>query len=261
MKNLMTSRILGWLGSVLFILTALILTCQFPVTAFPQKLNLEPPISPEPLPADSPALALQNAFIRVAQLVGPAVVNISSEWTEDVQGIQDFGDMDDFFNFFFNGPHDRPYHWQAPMMKQKQRALGSGFLISSDGYILTNAHVIGKAKKVTVTFKDGSVFPARIVGKDAGMDIGILKVGDGRKNFPHLVLGDSNAIQVGQWAIAIGDPFALDHTLTTGVISAKGRSVEVDGASGYQNYIQTDASINPGNSGGPPCDIEEGHRG
>ena len=256
MKNIISLKCLKWFGAMLIVGAGFILASRLPVNASFQKLRLESQAPPAPLPADSPALALQNAFIRVAQAVGPAVVNISSEWTEDVHLFNDFGNMDDFFNFFFNGSHDRPFHRQAPQMKQKQRALGSGFLISSDGYILTNAHVIGKAEKVTVTFKDGSSYPAKIVGKDTAVDIGILKIEDGKKTFPHVVLGDSNAIEVGQWAIAIGDPFALDHTLTTGVISAKGRNVEVDGASGYQNYIQTDASINPGNSGGPLCDIE-----
>ena len=210
----------------------------------------EPPVK---LPATSAALGLQNAFIDVAATVSPAVVNISSEWTENIRGYNDFGDMDQFFNYFFYGP--RGGMRQHPQLKQKQRSLGSGFLITPDGYILTNAHVIGKAEKVTVTFEDGTTYPAKIIGKDEKIDIGVIKI-SGTKAFPVVVLGNSDAIKVGQWSIAIGNPFALDHTVTTGVISAKGRSVEINQESGYQSYIQTDASINPGNSGGPLCNIQ-----
>jgi serine protease Do len=203
--------------------------------------------------ANSAAMALQNAFIDVAAKVGPAVVNISSEWTENIRGFDDLGNMNDFFNFWFYGPHGMP---NQRMFKQKQRSLGSGVIISPEGYVLTNAHVVGKAEKVTVTLEDGTTYPAKIVGKDEHVDIAVVKISDGSKDFPYAFLGDSDAIRVGQWAIAIGNPFALDHTVTTGVISAKGRSVEVSQDQGYQNYIQTDASINPGNSGGPLCDIE-----
>jgi serine protease Do len=163
--------------------------------------------------------------------------------------------MDQFFNYFFYGPRGGQRFQQQPL-KQKQHSLGSGFLITSDGYILTNAHVIGKADKITVTFGDGTTYPAKIVGKDEKIDIGVVKITDGGKKFPHVVLGDSDVLKVGEWSIAIGNPFALDHTVTTGVISAKGRSVEVNQGSGMQSYIQTDASINPGNSGGPLCNIQ-----
>ena len=214
--------------------------------------NQDPP--PVQLGADNAALALQNAFIDVAASVSPAVVNISSEWTEEVRGMNDFGNMNDFFNYWFYGPRGNP-NQQSPF-KQKQKSLGSGFLVSSDGYIVTNAHVIGKAEKVTVTFEDGTTYPAKIIGKDDKTDIGVIQITDGAKKFPHVVLGDSDEIRVGQWAIAIGNPFALDHTVTTGVISAKGRSVEVSEGGGFQSYLQTDASINPGNSGGPLCNIQ-----
>lgn len=209
--------------------------------------NGKPPVK---LPENSPALTLQSAFINVASSVSPAVVNISSEWTENVRG---FGDMDDFFNFWFYGPQGGPR--RHPPLQQKQKSLGSGFLITADGYILTNKHVLGKAEKVTVTFRDGTVHKAKVVGRAEGVDIGVVKIEEKKKDFPHVVLGDSDAIQVGEWAIAIGNPFALDHTVTTGIISAKGRSVALSQETGYQSYIQTDASINPGNSGGPLCNI------
>jgi len=107
-----------------------------------------------------------------------------------------------------------------------------------------------------VKFGDGSTYPAKVVGKDTKVDIGVVKIEDGKKLFPYVTLGNSDAIKVGEWAIAIGNPFALDHTVTSGVISAKGRNVEMSQQGGMQNYIQTDASINPGNSGGPLCNIQ-----
>jgi serine protease Do len=216
-------------------------------------LTLDTGVPPVQLPANSAALGLQNAFIDVAAKVSPAVVNIGAEWTENIPG---YGNMNEFFNFWFNGQRGMQPQ-QAPVYKRKQRALGSGFLVTADGYILTNAHVVGKAEKITVTMQDGTTYPAKVVGKYEKVDIAVIKILDAKKVFPHVVFGNSDDIKVGQWAIAIGNPFALDHTVTTGVISAKGRSVEIgDGGSGVQNYIQTDASINPGNSGGPLCNIE-----
>jgi Do/DeqQ family serine protease len=233
--------------------TALVLAWAAPAASSGNfKLPVESPI--QPTAANSAALALQDAFINVAATVSPAVVNISSEWTENVRGLNDFGNMNDFFNFWFYGPQGGPRN--HPQLKEKERSLGSGFLVNSDGYIVTNAHVVGKADKVTVTFEDGTTYPGKIVGKDEKVDIAVVKISDGGKKFPFIVLGNSDDIKVGQWAIAIGNPFALDHTVTTGVISAKGRSVEVSQDQGVQSYIQTDASINPGNSGGPLCDIE-----
>ncbi len=236
----------------LFSVLALLFSPLVPTLVAAAELHLGKEAPPVLLPPNSAALALQKAFTDVSAAVSPAVVNISSEWTENIRGLDNFGGMDDFFNFWFYGPHGQ--RTPERTFKQKQRSLGSGFLITSDGYILTNAHVIGKAEKVTVTMEDGTTYPGTIVGKDDKVDIGIVKITG--KAFPHLVLGDSDALQVGEWAIAVGNPFALDHTVTTGVISAKGRSVEISQDQGYQSYIQTDASINPGNSGGPLCNIQ-----
>jgi len=236
----------------IFAMGSLLLGGLAPALISAAELKLPTESAPPGRPANSAAMALQNAFIDVAAKVSPAVVNISSEWTENVRGLNDFGGMNDFFNYWFYGPHGMP---NERIYKQKQRSLGSGFLITPDGYILTNAHVVGKADKVTVTFEDGATYKGTIVGKDERVDIAVVKI-SGKKDFPYVILGDSDAIKVGQWAIAIGNPFALDHTVTTGVISAKGRSVEVNEEQGAQSYIQTDASINPGNSGGPLCDIE-----
>jgi len=226
-----------------------------PLMAAVLKLGKDAP--PVILAPGSPALALQNAFIEAAAAVSPAVVNISVDWTENQRGFNDFGDMDDFFNYFFYGPNGpRGGRRRAPQTQQ-QHSLGSGFLISADGYIVTNAHVIAKAEKVTVTLADGTAYPAKVVGKDENTDIGVVKISDGKKSFPYVALGNSDGVKVGQWAIAIGDPFGFDHTVTTGIISAKGRNLPRGGEiKGFQHYIQTDASINPGNSGGPLCNIQ-----
>jgi serine protease Do len=238
-----------------FTVVSLLFSSLAPLPAL--ALTLDQGVPPVQLPADSAAIGLENAFIDVAAKVSPAVVNIGSEWTEDIQG---YGNMNELFNFFYG---QRGMGQQNPVFKRKQRALGSGFLVTSDGYILTNAHVVGKAEKITVTMQDGTTYPAKIVGKYDKVDIAVIKIVDANKVFPHVVFGDSDNIKVGQWAVAIGNPFGLDHTVTTGVISAKGRSVEIGdnegeggGGAGVQNYIQTDASINPGNSGGPLCNIE-----
>jgi serine protease Do len=218
-------------------------------------LQLKPEPPPVKVASDNAALGLQQAFIHVAAAVGPSVVNISAEWTEKVPGMEQYGSMDDFFNYWFFGPGGPPggMRRRAPDQFRKERSLGSGFIITQDGYVLTNAHVLGKATKVTVTLQDGRDFKGTVVGRDEKTDIGLVKI-DAAK-LPYAVLGDSDAIEVGQWSIAIGNPFALDHTVTTGVISAKGRTVALNERSPYQSYIQTDASINPGNSGGPLCNI------
>ena len=212
------------------------------------QFNNTPPVKIAP---DNPAAALENAFTQVAKAVSPAVVNISSEWTEHILTYPNFGNMQDFFNWFYGGQN-------AEGMREyprKQRSLGSGFLITPDGYVLTNGHVVGKADKITVYLENGRDYVARVVGKDEKTDIALLKI-DAGDQLPCISLGDSDAIEVGQWAIAIGDPFGLDHTLTSGVISAKGRSVNLNENSPYASYIQTDASINPGNSGGPLCNLK-----
>ncbi len=236
------------------VLAALLLACAIlPFNAGSATLRLGQGEAPVQLSPNNPAVALQNAFIDVAAAISPAVVNISVEWTEDIRGFNDFGNMDNFFNYFFYGPQGAP---RQRMFKQKQRSLGSGFIVTEDGYIMTNAHVVSKAEKVTVTLEDGTSYPAKIIGKDEKIDIAVVKIAAADKKFPHVVLGDSDALKVGEWAIAVGNPFGLDHTVTTGVISAKGRSVEISQDQGMQNYIQTDASINPGNSGGPLCNIK-----
>jgi serine protease Do len=213
------------------------------------KLGSTPPVK---VPFNSPAAALEEAFTHVAKAVSPAVVNISIEWTERIQTlVPNFGNMQDFFNGF-----NVPQFGLVPReLERKQQALGSGFIITPDGFILTNAHVVGKAEKITVLLETGRTYSVQVVGRDEKTDIALLKI-DAGNSLPCVSMGDSDAIEMGQWAIAIGNPFGLDHTLTSGVISAKSRSIPLNENNPYASYIQTDASINPGNSGGPLCNLQ-----
>jgi serine protease Do len=145
----------------------------------------------------------------------------------------------DFLERFFGG--------RIPRGPQRQTGVGSGFIIDSNGTILTNYHVVGDAEKISVTLSDGSRHDAKVIGKDQKTDIAVIKI-DAERDLPAVTLGDSDRLEVGEWVVAIGNPFGLDHTVTSGIVSAKGRQI---GAGPYDNFIQTDASINPGNSGGP----------
>ena len=170
---------------------------------------------------------------------GPAVVKIETQATEAVSP-------------FFNNPYYRQFFGQGygTPNTRVQQGLGSGFMISADGYLLTNQHVIDGAQQIQVTIMGHSQpVTAQVVGSNAQLDLAVLKVNAGN-NLPYLKLGDSDKTQVGSWAIAIGNPYGLDHTVTVGVIGAKGRPITVEDRD-YQNLLQTDASINPGNSGGP----------
>ena len=192
-----------------------------------------------------------KAFAAVVKKAKPAVVFIGVEKpVKGMTGVSPFDFFNDpFFERFF-GPQFR--HPQVPKQRQrKQRGAGSGFIISKDGYILTNNHVVEDADKITVRLSDEREFKAKVIGTDPQSDVALIKI-DG-KNLPVLPLGDSDKIQVGEWVIAIGNPFELYQTVTVGVVSAKGRNRM--GISEYENYIQTDAAINPGNSGGPLLNI------
>jgi serine protease Do len=175
--------------------------------------------------------------------VSPAVVNIST--TQVVKFNRPrmrnpFGQQDPFDEFFNN------FFGRMPR-EQKRRSLGSGFIVSPDGYILTNNHVVEKADEVTVTLLDKEEFKAKVVGTDPKLDIALIKI-DTKKKLSYVALGDSDKLDVGEWVVAIGNPFGLGHTVTAGIVSAKGRII---GSGPYDDFIQTDASINPGNSGGP----------
>jgi len=194
--------------------------------------------------------SLQDAFVQVAQSVKPAVVNIATTQRPRPQEgrrapqvppqfrgpFRDFFGEDFFERFFGEQP------------QRERRSLGSGVIVDKRGYILTNNHVIEQADEIEVRLSDKRKFTAKVIGKDSKTDLAVIKI-DAPDDLPVAKLGDSTKIRIGEWAIAIGNPFGLDQTVTVGVISAVGRS-EV-GITTYEDFIQTDASINPGNSGGP----------
>jgi len=183
-------------------------------------------------------------FATLAKRVGPSVVNVSTTQVRkaaaDVPSPFDGDDpMSQFWQRFFGG--------RIPRGSQRQMGLGSGFIIDRNGTILTNYHVVDGAQKISVTLSDGKSYDAKVIGKDQKTDIAVIKI-DAGEDLPAVTLGDSDRLDVGEWVMAIGNPFGLDHTVTSGIVSAKGRQI---GAGPYDNFIQTDASINPGNSGGP----------
>jgi serine protease Do len=190
-----------------------------------------------------------KAFVQVVKQAKPAVVHIKVEKTTTrTPGRSQVPDEifnHPFFEQFF-GPQFRQ---QQPQPREfRQRGQGSGFIISKDGFILTNNHVVEGADQIKVTLSDEREFVAHLVGADPQTDVALLKIDDPAK-LPVLPLGDSNQLEVGEWVIAIGNPFGLSQTVTVGVVSATGRSSV--GINEYENFIQTDAAINPGNSGGP----------
>ncbi len=217
--------------------------------------------SAQPL-STSAADQMQSEFVDVAKRVGPAVVSISTEATEHVRvSRRNFGGSpfsnfdDDLFNRFF-----RDFMGELPEREFKQRGLGTGVLIDEQGYILTNEHVIHGADKVTVTLPDGREFKGEIKGADIRSDLAVVKIQ--AKNLPVAELGDSDQVMIGQWAIAIGNPFGFavgssEPTVTVGVISAVNRALRLGRDDrNYSNLIQTDAAINPGNSGGPLVNLK-----
>ena len=194
-----------------------------------------------------------ESFSNLAEESGPAVVNIRTVKTIKGGGRVfrhfkkgPFGEDDpmrDFFDRFFDEDQKRDF---------KQRSLGSGFIIDKDGYIVTNNHVIDNADKIVVILNDEKEFDATIVGRDKNTDLALIKI-EAKNDLPVLNFGDSDTLKVGQWVVAIGNPFGLEQTVTAGIVSAKGRVI---GSGPYDDFIQTDASINPGNSGGPLIDME-----
>jgi Do/DeqQ family serine protease len=202
-----------------------------------------------PLGSSAPMLAGANGnFItQVVDKVGPAVVRINASTT--IAARQPSGEEfeDPFFQRFFGERMPQ----QAPRQdREVKQGTGSGFIINNSGQILTNAHVVAGATKVTVTLKDGRTIQGKVKGLDRVTDVAVIEVAE--KNLPNVQVGDSDLLKPGEWAIAIGNPLGLDNSVTAGIISATGRtSAEIGAADKRVNYIQTDAAINPGNSGGP----------
>lgn len=192
-----------------------------------------------PLPGIGP-----DTIPDIVSRVSPAVVRIDTTEQSSAGSNLDPFFNDPFFRQFFGNQS------LVPSQPRVSRGLGSGFIVSADGYILTNEHVINGADEIEVTLAgQDKPYPARKVGSDKDLDLAVLKI-DAGGNLPIVSLGNSDSIRVGDWVIAIGNPYGLDHTVTVGVISAKGRPMTVQDRQ-YKNLLQTDASINPGNSGGP----------
>lgn len=192
------------------------------------------------------AKAVCPDFVELSKKLKPTVVNIrtvknlkpaSRMPVHPFMGGDPFGDL---FNRFFG-------QQMPPQAPRKQQGMGTGFIISADGYLLTNNHVIAGADEVMVKLDDGREIKAELKGADDKLDVALLKISD-KSPLPFAELGDSDSLEVGEWLMAIGNPFGLGHTVTAGIVSAKGRVI---GSGPYDDYIQTDASINPGNSGGP----------
>jgi serine protease Do len=199
-----------------------------------------------------------ESFADLAKKVSPAVVNIAStQEIEDSRGaipgipfdIPEGSPFERFFKQFREqfGEGDRPR--QVP---RRATGLGSGFIIDPEGYVVTNNHVVDGASEVTIRLEDDSVFPAEIIGTDPQTDLALLKI-EAEQSLPSLTLGDSDSAEVGDWVLAVGNPFGLGGTVTAGIISARGRNIQ---AGPYDDFLQVDASINRGNSGGPLFDLD-----
>lgn len=195
--------------------------------------------------AASPEVSVNLDFVGIAEKVGPSVVKIEAEKVEKVRGFgpEQEWPFEDFWDRFFGQPRQREQEYRST-------AQGTGFFLSENGYLLTNNHIAENAIKIRVTSLQGEDYVAKVVGTDPRSDLALLKVE--AKNLPFVELGDSNQVKVGEWVLAIGNPFGLEHTVTAGIVSAKGRQLGTGGnVPEYQDFIQTDAAINRGNSGGP----------
>ena len=231
-RKTMTSGISGKLNIILIALTIYIASNAFPP---PSSIAANIPM----IPAD---------FSSLAQTSSPSIVNIST-----VKIVKGGGRV---FKQFKNSPFGNDelfekFFGARPQREHKQKSLGSGFIVDEDGFIVTNNHVVENTDEIKVILKDGKEYEAKIIGRDKNTDLALIKI-EPEKKLPALKLGDSEKLKVGQWVVAIGNPFGLGHTVTAGIVSAKGRVI---GSGPYDDFIQTDTSINPGNSGGPLLDL------
>ena len=207
--------------------------------------------TPKALGEQSMQFLPPNSFSELAEKAIPSVVNIRTEKINKEGGR--------VYRHFFNGPDQSPFKdffdknlRQPDQEVRKQQSLGSGFIIDESGYIVTNNHVVADSDSIFVILQNDEEYEAKIIGRDPKTDIALIKI-ETETNLPVLTLGNSDQLKIGQWVVAIGNPFGLGHTVTAGIVSAKGRVI---GSGPYDNFIQTDASINPGNSGGPLLNIQ-----
>lgn len=228
-------------------------TAAPPATDPPAKAAMVPTaaVTPSPAAAAAAARGLPDFADLVAQ-VGSAVVNVAV--VEKVASNQNSDEEDDsedpFSDFFRRFGLPRPNMPQQPRNNSPVRGIGSGFIISPDGYILTNTHVVANASKITVKLTDRREFDGKVVGSDERSDVAVIKI-NAKGELPVVRLGDSNKLRPGQWVLAIGSPFGFENSVTAGVVSALSRGNVGESGTGYVPFIQTDVAVNPGNSGGP----------
>ena len=191
-----------------------------------------------------------NPIVSIVKKSSPAVVNIDTETMVKQRVITNPFRGDPFFEEFFGGDIFGGGGTQERVVPQ--RGKGSGFIVTKDGYILTNNHVVEGADKIKVTLLDGRSFDAKKIGQDPTFDLAVIQIK--APDLPVLVLGDSDATEVGEWVVAIGNPLGFENSVTAGVVSAKNRTLQAPGVN-FQGFLQTDAAINPGNSGGPLIDL------
>ena len=235
-------------------LVGLVLITTLMTACAPQSSTAAPAAAPaagSAQPAGTPATPLVRGlpdFAGLVEQVGPAVVNVTVIEKRQRSGPRGFGHpfsddnndpFGDFFRQFQNQPRDNT----------PEEGVGSGFIVSSDGYILTNTHVVDNATRVTVRLTDRREFQAKVVGSDDKSDVALLKID--AKNLPTVKIGDPSRLRPGEWVVAIGSPFNFQNSVTAGIVSAIGREVRGGSAYNYVNFIQTDVAVNPGNSGGP----------
>jgi serine protease Do len=215
-----------------------------PERNMPKSFLNESPSSSFLYASPAPQLKPDLDFVRIADLVGPAVVRITAERVEKRRAVGFFDDWgDDFWDRFFGIPRDREREYRS-------QVAGTGFFISSDGYLITNNHIVENAEKITIFTLQENEYKAEVVGTDPPTDVALLKIAE--KNLPFVALGDSGLVKIGEWVLAIGNPLGFEHTVSAGIVSAKGRqNLQSSTAISYQDFIQTDAAINRGNSGGP----------
>ena len=230
----------------------LMLIAAFLTACAPQASTAAPAAAPAaaaPAPATTPPVSLVHGlpdFTDLVAAVGPAVVNVTvveKRQRNPLSGGFGGGDNDPFGDFF------RQFQGQQPRDLPPEEGVGSGFIVSADGYILTNAHVVENATRVTVRLTDRREFQAKVVGSDDKSDVALIKID--AKNLPTVRIGDPSKLRPGQWVVAIGSPFNFSNSVTAGIVSALGREVRGGSAYNYVNFIQTDVAVNPGNSGGP----------
>jgi serine protease Do len=202
------------------------------------------PVTPTPVPDSAPLVRGLPDFSTLVERASPAVVNVEVVQTQNASGGP--GDDEQLQEFFRRFGLPQPEFRGAP--QQPLRGAGSGFIVTGDGYILTNAHVVAEAERVTVRLKDRREFQAKVIGADQRTDVAVIKID--AKDLPYVRIGDASKLRPGEWVLAIGSPFGFDNSATAGIVSAKARSLPQE-QSNYVPFIQTDVAVNPGNSGGP----------